>query len=66
MSELAGIERAKVQNGVCPECNHKMLSGGWNEMFLSGYKELFCERCNLKFSISEAIFLGTSVSKYKL
>jgi ribosomal protein S27AE len=66
MVRIYDIERAKVENEVCPNCGNKLLSGGWNAPVLADSTlELFCEKCNLKFVIRDGIF-GSSVDKYKI
>lgn len=66
MSRLYDIDRAKVENCICPYCDSSLLKGSWDvPLFLDSTLELFCNKCKLKFVITSGFF-GRGVEQYKL
>lgn len=67
MTQIYGIEKAKVDNGICPDCGNKLLHSSWDyAILLPSTLDLFCETCKLRFRITEGVFSGRQTYRYKI
>jgi len=57
--QLYNLDKVKVENSICLKCGGNLLSGSWDNPFLSDSTlDMFCKKCNTQYRLVDSIICG--------